>query len=165
MLGSGVSRLAPAPLPLGFPGGTEIHRLYVPARHALVHGGVTSSIIEILRELADWKAFAVHSRGWVVERTFAWINRNRRLAKAFERSIRSATIFLDAAAARSLVRAVLLPAGIQERPLAIGVLYPLNAAIDPDALVATLNNGIEKCSGAELHPDAPVAAQPLMRAI
>ncbi|HEY9554810.1 MAG TPA: IS5/IS1182 family transposase, partial [Allosphingosinicella sp.] len=34
----------------------------------------------------------------------AWINRNRRLAKDFEHSIRSATAFLYAAAAIVLVR-------------------------------------------------------------
>ena len=39
-----------------------------------------------------------------VERTFAWINRNRRLAKDFEHTIRSATAFLYAAAALILVR-------------------------------------------------------------
>jgi hypothetical protein len=31
---------------------------------------------------------------WVVERFFAWINRNRRLAKDFEATIASATAFL-----------------------------------------------------------------------
>jgi len=37
--------------------------------------------------------FAVHLRRWVVERFFAWINRNRRLAKDFEASIASADAF------------------------------------------------------------------------
>jgi transposase len=60
--------------------------------------------IEIVRKFADQTGFAVHLRRWVVERTFAWINRNRRLAKDFERSIRSATAFLYAAAALVLVR-------------------------------------------------------------
>jgi len=39
-----------------------------------------------------------------LERTFAWINRNRHLAKDIERSIRSATAFFYAAAALVLVR-------------------------------------------------------------
>jgi len=33
-------------------------------------------------------------RRWVVERTLAWLNRNRRLAKDFEQTIASATAWL-----------------------------------------------------------------------
>jgi transposase len=33
-------------------------------------------------------------RGWAVERFFAWVNHNRRLAKDFGRSIASAAAFL-----------------------------------------------------------------------
>ena len=40
---------------------------------------------------------AVQPRRWVVERFFAWINRNRRLAKDFEGTIDSARAFLYAA--------------------------------------------------------------------
>src|SRR3546814_1949195 len=41
----------------------------------------TSITIEIVRKFADQTGFVVHPRRWIVERTFAWINRNRRLAK------------------------------------------------------------------------------------
>jgi len=64
----------------------------------------TSIYIKIVRKFADQTGFAVHPRRWVVERTFAWLNRNRRLAKDFEHSIRSATAFLYAAAAMLLIR-------------------------------------------------------------
>jgi transposase len=64
----------------------------------------TSIGIEIVRKFADQTGFVVHPRRWVVERTFAWLNRNRRLAKDFERTIRSATAFLYAAAAMVLIR-------------------------------------------------------------
>ena len=64
----------------------------------------TSITIEIVREFADQTGFVVHPRRRVVERTFAWINRNRRLAKDFEHTIRSATAFLYATAALVLVR-------------------------------------------------------------
>jgi transposase len=40
----------------------------------------------------------------VVERFFAWINRNRRLAKDFEATINSAAAFLYAASVMLLVR-------------------------------------------------------------
>ena len=48
--------------------------------------------------------FAVQPRRWVVERFFAWINRNRRLAKDFEATIASARAFLYAASVMLLVR-------------------------------------------------------------
>jgi transposase len=46
--------------------------------------------IEIVRRMADTVGFEVLPRRWVVERTLAWLNRNRRLAKDFEASIESA---------------------------------------------------------------------------
>ena len=64
----------------------------------------TSIDIEIVRKFADQTGFVVHPRRWVVERTFAWLNRNRRLAKDFEQTIQSATAFLYAAAAMLLIR-------------------------------------------------------------
>lgn len=64
----------------------------------------TSIDIEIVRKIAGQVGFIVHPRRWVVERTFAWIGRNRRLAKDFETTIGSATAFLYAAAAMVLVR-------------------------------------------------------------
>ena len=52
----------------------------------------------------DQIGFAVQPRRWVVERFFAWINRNRRLAKDFEATIASANAFLYAASIMLLVR-------------------------------------------------------------
>jgi len=43
--------------------------------------------IEIVRKHPDQIGFAVHPRRWVVERFFAWICRNRWLAKDFKASI------------------------------------------------------------------------------
>ena len=50
--------------------------------------------------------FAVNPRRWVVERFFAWIGRNRRLAKDFEATIGSARAFLYSASVMSLVRRI-----------------------------------------------------------
>ena len=61
-------------------------------------------VVEIVRKLADQVGFAVLPRRWVVERFFAWINRNRRLAKDFEATIASATAFLYAASVMLLAR-------------------------------------------------------------
>lgn len=64
----------------------------------------TCIAIEIVRKPADQVGFAVHPRRWVVERCFAWLNRNRRLAKDFEATIASATAFLYAASVMLLTR-------------------------------------------------------------
>jgi transposase len=46
----------------------------------------------------------VLTRRWVVERTLAWLNRNRRLAKDFEASIASAKAWLYIAGIQLLIR-------------------------------------------------------------
>jgi transposase len=61
---------------------------------------------EIVRKNPDQVGFAVNPRRWVVERFFAWIGRNRRLAKDFEATIDSARAFLYAASVMLLVRRV-----------------------------------------------------------
>jgi len=60
--------------------------------------------VEIVRKLEGQVGFVVHARRWVVERFFAWINRNRRLAKDVEATIASAEAFLYAASAILLLR-------------------------------------------------------------
>ncbi len=60
--------------------------------------------VEIVRKSPDQVGFAVQPRRWVVERFFAWINRNRRLAKDFEATIDSTRAFLYAASVMLLVR-------------------------------------------------------------
>lgn len=64
----------------------------------------TGIAVEIVRKNPDQVGFAVQPRRWVVERFFAWINRNRRLAKDFEATIDSARAFLYAASVMLLVR-------------------------------------------------------------
>ncbi|GAB4520248.1 MAG: hypothetical protein Kow00133_06620 [Amphiplicatus sp.] len=63
-------------------------------------------VVEIVRKLPDKIGFAVLPRRWVVERFFAWISRNRRLAKDFEATIASATAFLYAASVMLLLRRI-----------------------------------------------------------
>src|ERR1700678_3151401 len=64
----------------------------------------TRIVVEIVRKLPDQVGFTVLPRRWVVERFFAWINRNRRLAKDFEGTIASATAFVQAASVMLLIR-------------------------------------------------------------
>ena len=60
--------------------------------------------IEIGRRMADTVGFEVLPRRWVVERTLAWLNRNRRLAKDFEATIASAKAWLYLASVQLLIR-------------------------------------------------------------
>ena len=66
----------------------------------------TCIAVEIVRAKPGQIGFAVQPRRWVVERFFAWINRNRRLAKDFEATIASARAFLYAASVIILVRRI-----------------------------------------------------------
>lgn len=60
--------------------------------------------IQIVERPAGVKGFQLLPRRWVVERTFAWLGRSRRLAKDFERTIASATAWLLLASIRLLSR-------------------------------------------------------------
>ena len=62
--------------------------------------------IEIVRRMADTVGFEVLPRRWVVERTLAWLNRNRRLAKDFEASIASAQAWVYVASLQLLIRRI-----------------------------------------------------------
>jgi putative transposase len=58
----------------------------------------------------DWqrlmlpKGFRVLPRRWVVERTFAWISHNRRMAKDYERLCATGEAFIYVAMSRLMVR-------------------------------------------------------------
>lgn len=62
--------------------------------------------IEIVKRSDGAKGFEIIPRRWVVERTFAWLNRNRRLAKDFERTIESATAWLFMASVQMIARRI-----------------------------------------------------------
>jgi transposase len=60
--------------------------------------------IEIVKRSDKAKGFEVVPRRWVVERTFAWLNRNRRLAKDVEATIESSTAWLLMASVQLMAR-------------------------------------------------------------
>ena len=62
--------------------------------------------IEIIKRSDTAKGFVLLPRRWVVERTFAWLGRNRRLAKDFERTIESATAWLYLASVQQITRRI-----------------------------------------------------------
>ena len=66
----------------------------------------TRIIVEIVAKNSDQVGCAVLLRRWVVERFFAWIGRNRRLAKDFDATTDSARAFLYAASVMLLSRRI-----------------------------------------------------------
>jgi putative transposase len=67
------------------------------------------------KEQGDWNlvvvertpgthGFSVQPRRWVVERSFAWLIRNRRLANDYERRVQTSETLIELAASRLLLR-------------------------------------------------------------
>ena len=85
-------------------------------RHVFAEGGYAGDKLKAaLRGRGDWtleiikrsdaaKGFEVLPRRWVVERTFAWLGRCRRLAKDWERSLESSTAWTLIASVRLMTR-------------------------------------------------------------
>jgi len=51
-------------------------------------------ILEIVKRNDQLKGFIILPKRWIVERTFSWLNRNRRLSKDYERKIESSEAWL-----------------------------------------------------------------------
>ena len=62
--------------------------------------------LEIVKRSDDVTGFKILPRRWMVERTFAWLGRNRRLAKDFEATIASAEAWLMIASIQLLTRRI-----------------------------------------------------------
>jgi putative transposase len=62
--------------------------------------------LEIIKRSDAAKGFEILPRRWVVERTFAWLGRCRRLAKDFEATIASAVAWVFVAHIRTLTRRI-----------------------------------------------------------
>ena len=60
--------------------------------------------IEIVKRSEAAAGFVLLPRRWVVERTFAWLNRNRRLAKDCEATLESALAWLFLTSVKLLMR-------------------------------------------------------------
>jgi putative transposase len=66
--------------------------------------------VEIVKRSDRAKGFVVLSKRWIVERTLAWLNRCRRLAKDWENRNRKALAFLHLASIRLMLRKLCNPA-------------------------------------------------------
>jgi len=85
-------------------------------RHVFADGGYAGPKLKgALEKIGDWtmeivkrsdnaEGFEVLPRRWVVERTFAWLGRCRRLAKDFEKTIQSAQAWITIAHIRLVTR-------------------------------------------------------------
>ena len=85
-------------------------------RHVFADGGYAGPKLRgALDRIGDWtlqivkrsdtaKGFEVLPRRWVVERTFAWLGRCRRLAKDWEKSVASAEAWINVAHIRLTTR-------------------------------------------------------------
>ncbi len=60
--------------------------------------------VEIVKRPDAQKGFAVIAKRWIVERTLAWISRNRRLARDFENLARTATALVRLAMIKLMLR-------------------------------------------------------------
>ena len=87
-----------SPAASGYVGGYAGDKL----RHTLANLGTWT--IEIVKRSDAAKGFVLLPRRWVVERTLAWLNRNRRLAKDFEATVESAVTWLYIASVKLMSR-------------------------------------------------------------
>ena len=69
--------------------------------HAWVHWGWLGVVV---KKLVGQRTFVVQPKRWIVERTFGWLNRSRRLAKDYERTPESSEAFLKIAMIHLMVR-------------------------------------------------------------
>ena len=113
-IGSSTESRVPIPNPrllLGFQG-TKTARREGTSSPFSDAGGCTSrrnSGAEIVKRPDDSSGFIVLPRRWVVERTFSWFGRNRRLAKDYENLADTLAAFITLACIQLAVRRLARP--------------------------------------------------------
>jgi putative transposase len=60
--------------------------------------------LEIVERDREAKGFEVSPKRWIVERTFSWLIRNRRLSKDYERLVQTSETFIEVAMIRLILR-------------------------------------------------------------
>jgi transposase len=76
---------------------------YQGPRAALAAASTGTWIIEVVKR-TELHTFAVLPKRWIVERTLAWISRNRRLMRDYERYARTVAAFVRLAMIRLMLR-------------------------------------------------------------
>ena len=59
---------------------------------------------EVVRRIRTAVGFVVLPKRWIVERTFGWLGRSRRLSKDYERTIASSEAFIKLSMIRLMIR-------------------------------------------------------------
>ena len=59
--------------------------------------------LEVVERASGTRGFSIVPRRWVVERTFSWISRNRRMSKDFERKVKTSETLIQVAMVRLLL--------------------------------------------------------------
>jgi transposase len=60
--------------------------------------------LEVVCRPKGQKTFVIQPKRWIVERTFGWLNRSRRLSKDYERTIASSEAFVKIAMIHLMIR-------------------------------------------------------------
>ena len=92
-----------------------LHRLFADAAYAgpvFQHGAAQAMrrlVVEIVKRADHAKGFVVEAKRWIIERSIAWLNRCRRLAKDWENCNYTALSFLRLASIRLMLRRLCNP--------------------------------------------------------
>ncbi len=81
---------------------------YQGPRAALAASNSGNWIIEVVKR-TELHKFAVVPKRWIVERTLAWISRNRRLMRDYERFARTVVAFIRLAMIKIMLRRLARP--------------------------------------------------------
>jgi transposase len=96
----------------------EVRRLFVFLKKLFADGGYSGAAtwaaakragkvdLEIVKRSDLAKGFVILPKRWIVERTFGWLGRCRRLAKDFENLSRTQLAFVQLAMIRLMVRRI-----------------------------------------------------------
>jgi putative transposase len=68
-------------------------------------------VLQIVKRPDGQVGFVVQSKRWIVERTFGWLNRSRRLSKDYERQTQTSEAWVYAAMTRLMLRRLARPVG------------------------------------------------------
>jgi transposase len=87
--------------------GISINIIKRPRKYGWFHESIKDVRAYCIEKGIDLgEGFKVLPRRWVVERTFAWFNKYRRLSKDYELSIKSSAAFIWTAMLRLLVKRI-----------------------------------------------------------
>ena len=92
---------------------SQVRHLLPRVREVIVDSGFSRKFVEWVRRVCGWTVtttandgpgFNLHPRRWVVERTFAWLVKYRRLAKDYEYRTETSEAMIYAAMIHRMVR-------------------------------------------------------------